>query len=552
MLLNISMVHAQKSFSVLISEIMSDPSPPVRLPEHEFVELVNTSGDSVNLAGWIWKVGSRETLLPHYQLAPSTCVLLLPRAAEGAFSVPAIYPDKWLTLPNDGQYLVLKTPDKRIMHFATYSPALFEDALQRNGGYSLELTSLANPCSPGVWKPSLESVGGSPGFIGQQSVLPISGQELLATSTGWIDRETALIRFSDFLHPDNQDGDLLITERGNRLSWQFFEDRCDQVIVSLLPHENQQLRMLDIGGLAYSCSGHPIQATQIRWGTPQLPDSGAILFSEVMFEPQQSEAEFVEIYNASDQVFDLDNLILAVADEQWIVTGFSDAPAGSYLFMPGDFAVLCKDLLWLKQEYRLEAKALLLSRSDFPSLTNDGGRLILYNQRHEVLDRAVFTPDAHYPRLESTRGVSLERIAFDAPGDIESSWFSAAAVSGFSTPAQPNSQWLPSDSVVESTVWLQHEVFAPGNAQLPNQAIIRFDFEKNGVQGELRVYTVSGELVTIAHPWALLPVSGLVTWDGLDENGQKMPPGIYLLVFNYRDPAGRRGRFKKAVALMTY
>ncbi len=61
---------------VVVSEIMADPSPPVRLPECEYLEITNRTGDSLFAGGWHLIAGSDSATLPSRWLQPGKIVIL--------------------------------------------------------------------------------------------------------------------------------------------------------------------------------------------------------------------------------------------------------------------------------------------------------------------------------------------------------------------------------------------------------------------------------------------------------------------------------------------
>src|SRR5579875_2070813 len=58
-----------KAYDVVIDEVMADPSPAVQLPNAEYVELKNTTGHSIQLAGWkISSTSTKSKAFPAYEL----------------------------------------------------------------------------------------------------------------------------------------------------------------------------------------------------------------------------------------------------------------------------------------------------------------------------------------------------------------------------------------------------------------------------------------------------------------------------------------------------
>ena len=70
-------IHSQNRFDLVITEIMADPSPPLALPNNEWIEIKNTSGQSVNLQGW--RLGDATGIsgaFPNYVLKADSFLIL--------------------------------------------------------------------------------------------------------------------------------------------------------------------------------------------------------------------------------------------------------------------------------------------------------------------------------------------------------------------------------------------------------------------------------------------------------------------------------------------
>ena len=141
--------------SIVINEVEINPTNGA-----EFVELYNNSEDSVQMHGWTWMVGEKSVHLTEAIISPWSCLVLVRSGDENLFACKTLGLTKWLSLRNSGQYLVLKDPSGQIVHFTSYSQGQYHDVLQRDGGWSLELSCLDKPCDPDSWQVSKEAHGG--------------------------------------------------------------------------------------------------------------------------------------------------------------------------------------------------------------------------------------------------------------------------------------------------------------------------------------------------------------------------------------------------------
>src|SRR5690606_1833493 len=82
------LLGATAGFSdVIITEIMADPTPVVRLPEEEYIEIYNRSEKAIDLKGMTFTAGSRTATLPDVQLASKEYAVLVPVAAVGLYTM---------------------------------------------------------------------------------------------------------------------------------------------------------------------------------------------------------------------------------------------------------------------------------------------------------------------------------------------------------------------------------------------------------------------------------------------------------------------------------
>ncbi len=542
------------SYSVLITEILFDPSPAVELPDFEFVELYNNSPDTIDLNAWQWQVGDRSVILPSCIIAPYQCIIICSATAESKFEVKKCIPPKWLTLTNSGQYLVLKNEQGTIIHFADYSPSMFNDALKRDGGWSLELTCLERPCDQESWQVSEQKEGGSPGYLIRDDCTVVPHTAFKAIRCGYISSSEVLVFFNRPFFPATQSSEIMFrVGPSSAPAWSFFNDRCDQVIVEL-PDQlaDHEILSMNISGDAFDCNGQKLEPASLFLGIPEEPDSGDIIISEILFDQDDTGLEFIELYNNSDRLFDLSQLIIATLDDTGFVKDFSRKGDLSFLLFPDHYAVICTDLIWFKKKYKDAPAGCVHIRKDMPVLSNYGGHIRLMDQNQQILDEAKYDPGWHNDRLSDTKGVSLERINNNTSGVSSSNWYSAAASSDYATPGCENSQRLYPGGEEKGKFTLMNELVTPDQDGFNDQAVIMLNMGEHGYMGRFEVRTPSGFLIRLVQDWDLLPSAGQLCWDGLDDYHHHVTPGIYILIVNYADSQGHKGRWKMACGVMNH
>jgi hypothetical protein len=269
-----------------------------------------------------------------------------------------------------------------------------------------------------------------------------------------------------------------------------------------------------------------------------------------MFDPQTGQTEYVEVFNCSERVIDLKYLILARADAEGAIRSFSIDQPLSYWLFPGGYAVFTGNEKLFNKAWPKADPDVAALRTDMISLTNEESKLVLMNRNQEILDVVAYSPDWHYPYLEDNKGVSLERIETGVSGTDRTNWFSSSAASGGSTPGSKNScsqkPLFNNDQTFSLITAIGQAVRSPD----PVQVAVSYRFGGTGWFMKLTIYDKDGIPVREIFPFGMAPVEGLVCWDGLDALQRLVADGIYLVVADYFHPSGKKGRWKRACAII--
>ncbi len=154
-----------------------------------------------------------------------------------------------------------------------------------------------------------------------------------------------------------------------------------------------------------------------------------IVINEIMVDPSPPntlpEAEFIEIFNASDQSVDLSGW--TVGDPKSTAT-LPAVDIGS-----GQFIVLCKE----GQESLFQPFGKVIGLANWPSLNNSGDQLILKTADSVIIDQVFYTDSFYRDPNKSKGGWSLEQInPFNLCPDGQNWQASESAAGG--TPGKEN------------------------------------------------------------------------------------------------------------------
>jgi hypothetical protein len=531
-------------YEVLITEIMADPSPPVALPEAEYLELYNRSGSLLQLEGWTLSDGGAPAVFPPCLLYPGERLLVCDPADTMLLSPygKVIGLAGFPALNNSGDHLVLRNASGSVIFQAAYSIDWYADAGKDEGGWSFELINPLAPCAGGEnWRASESPLGGTPGAENavwkpeedKAGPIPLSVFPEEATR--------AVVVFSESLdstaatRPENYS----IEPGPPVLNAIWSEENPVKVELEWATAlESGQRYTLSFDPALTDCQGNSLTAGyQLDFGLPEPPGPGDVVINEVLFQPEAGGAEFVELYNRSGKIINLGGLILANMQ----AAGGSMAPvAADRLLLPGEYVVFSKLPSDLLVRYPVAQEVRIVS-NDLPVLPDGGGNLTLYGQNPAgavvVLDAMDYNPDWHHPLLRETRGVSLERI--DPYGDSrsEANWHSAASAVGYATPTQENSQHLVLQEK-DTAFFLPLTVFSPDGDGEADFLVLQYQLAQSGYTASIRIFDAWGRLVSVLAQNELLGASGHFRWDGVDQNGNKARLGVYLLWIQWVHPSG--------------
>jgi hypothetical protein len=184
-----------------------------------------------------------------------------------------------------------------------------------------------------------------------------------------------------------------------------------------------------------------------------------------------------------------------------------------------------------------------------PSLNIDGDIVVLIDTGYTSIDRVVYSADWHFPLLDDTKGVSLERIDTERPTQEATNWHSAAETVGFATPTKQNSQYSPS-TADDGAVNLSNTIFSPDNDGIEDVVTINYTFDQPGYIANIAIYDSRGRLIRrLASNTLLGTEQGSFSWDGIQDDRSLALSGVYVIYVEVFNTSGTVKRCKKACVL---
>lgn len=545
-------------YDVVISEIMADPSPAVQLPGNEWIELCNTSNVAFNLQGW--RIGDATGIsgpMPAYLLKPDSMVIVCTGSAVAAMQVygPVISVTSFPSLDNDGDMLFLRSPQNRIIHSVAYSTIWYNNELKKEGGWTLEMIDIQNPCSgSNNWKASIDSKGGTPGQKNSAAAINADRESPQLLRAYAADSVTVMLLFDeplDSLKAVAITNYMISDGIGTPQSVTCTAPIFDRVTLRLNnPLQHNKVYIVSATSAITDCVGNALGAKRtVRVGLAVQADSLDVVINEVLFNPKPAGTDYVELYNRSNKIVDARQLHIANRNSTGLVSNIKPLSTDNYLLFPQDFMVVTENPSLVKAQYIAQNLDAFITMASMPSFNDDKGCVILLNGQGKIVDELAYDEKWHHPLIDNREGVSLERIDYHAPTQNAANWHSAATSVGYGTPTYKNSQYR-ADIQLKGTITVTPEICSPDNDGFDDFVTISYQFPEQGNVASITIFDAAGRPVRYLQRNALCGLQGNYRWDGLDDRTQLLPSGIYIVhtaVFNVQ---GKTRQFKNTVVLV--
>ncbi len=409
---------------VIFSEIMADPSPVVGLPEAEYLEVLNTSDRTLDLASLRLSNDTDTIRLSRYELASGASVALIDEGDEELFSGYNVLALEGLfSLDNAGELLVLSNIDDELVDSLTYSSDWYGDEVKEDGGYSLELIEALGACSnESNWSASDNSLGGTPGTV--NSLEPETHAP--AITSGTLLDNTIFLGFSEEMNEASIVSSAFSISNGLTLSSVTTTNTSTEVVFEGRPEEGQ-LFELSLTGLS-DCRGNAMADTTLTFVITAEPKVGDLFINEIMVDPSPvvglPEVEYIEIFNASDSIIDLRGLVLTKANAETTLDSY-------FLSSKAYIAIVDEGDLDMMSAFNV------IGVADLISFSNDEDSIVLKNAEDQIIDRVQYEDNWYGDPDRDDGGYSLELIDIESACSAPNNWGASTANAG-GTPGVAN------------------------------------------------------------------------------------------------------------------
>ncbi len=546
------------SGDLLITELMPDPSGAAGLPEAEYVEIFNSGNSYFNTEGWQITDGSTTGILPSDTLAPGDFRVYLSSANAALFTSALIPNVRGLSsfpgLNNDGDHIRLLDQNNFVLDEITYTTSLYQDEIKAGGGWSLERMDLQFKCSdPLNWKASNDVRGGSPGTTNSLSTTFIDSVVPMLEFCTLEDSIHVLLHFSET--PDVSTASIATNYRitngiGVPKLAETIEGNSTIIRLTLnSPIVAGTVYEISVDETFQDCPGNKIGAWRTaKIGRADVPSAGNIILNEILFNAVPDGYDFVEIWNISDKIIDVNDLKIANADPfNGVLETIYPVYEESRLIFPGEYLALTDGPNFIRNTYHSNDPRTIFF-CNLPSYTDEEGVVVLLDKSLKELDRFHYKQGFHFPLLNDVEGISLERISPFRISSDSTNWHSAAETAGFATPGMQNSQYQEG-SEAEENLRVDPELFSPDNDGEKDILNLYLKVTKPGFYTSISIFDRSGKLVCRPAINELAGITSAWSWDGFTEEKEAAPVGIYIIYVEMIHPDGEVIHLRKPCVL---
>lgn len=244
-----------------------------------------------------------------------------------------------------------------------------------------------------------------------------------------------------------------------------------------------------------------------------------LIINEIMSDPGSDNCEYFEL--------------LGMASDTINIGGWEAVINGKNIFKLSDFYhPLLKNEFYIvaadsniirKYPYLSSSKNLRIINTTSLGLTNSGGRITIKDLFGNIID------SANYPENKAGKNKSLEKISSSADPNLPASWNSCSDATG-GTPGKTNSI-LSINSYNNSSIDISPNPFSPDDDGFEDVTQINYKLKQQVNSIRVRIYDSRGRLLRTLVNNQVTGNSGSIVFNGLDDSGNALRIGIYIILF---------------------
>ncbi len=251
-------------------------------------------------------------------------------------------------------------------------------------------------------------------------------------------------------------------------------------------------------------------------------ERNTLVINEIMYNPEVGNGEYVEFYNLTSDSINIGGW--KFEDENKNVNRLNET---SFVIPPHEYFILCSDSSVIRKFDLYDYQFKNIPGTSSLGLVNTGELILLKDARGNVIDSVFYSDKWNNKNIASTKGKSLERINPNLNGNDPLNWSTSVNSLG-GTPGKPNS--IFTENLNQSaSVTVNPNPFSPDNDGFEDFAVINYNLTQPVAQVQIKIFDSKGRLVRTLLNNQASGSAGSVVFNGLDDDGQVLRMGIYII-----------------------
>lgn len=528
---------------ISIVELMADPSPSRGLPETEYIELINASNKKIPYIE-LYLADTKDTIaLKIEEWNAGENLLLCPKSFRNEFdtNIHLIPLTRWLSIDNISDTISLLTSQKNLIDRVSYHYKYLPKEKQE-GGYSFVKIPGTEKCKNiHSWQASIDEKGGSPGSKNTFSVDMLKTEMKVISSSIRADQHYEIILDEDV----DLSNDIIVSDVETKRVLPYELDNGKLIV--LAEHPIKEGSIYPISLQVKNCMNMYLDTILLLHARNSIATSD-LLISEILFNPKPGGDDFIEMYNMSENVINIEDLFIANSKDTISLSSAIDLSNPYKYVFPGEYRVLSTNTVNIESWYNVAKPEHLIFCESLPSMPDENGEISLLSADKILIDKLVYSDKMHFSWLSETEGRSLERKELRVLPEGSQNWASASDNIGLASPTGTNSQFSKSDDLHLQEAWLSNNVLNPqGN---PDENVLELNFNMKGetVFMNAKLFSLSGSFISEVMQGLSLKNSGKLTWDLAIDN-KLVPAGAYILSIECHTESGKYHQYKLPFAV---
>jgi len=246
-----------------------------------------------------------------------------------------------------------------------------------------------------------------------------------------------------------------------------------------------------------------------------------LVINEIMYNPGEGNSEFVEFYNNTSKNVNIGGW--KITDENGNENKLSNTsliiPAKNYFILAADSSV--------NSNYKLKDKFISILNISSLGLSNTGELILLKDFLGNDIDSVFYSSKWNNSNFTDTKNKSLERINPNINGNDKNNWSTSVSKVG-ATPGEQNSIFTEKLQT-QSHLSISPNPFSPDNDGFEDFTIISYNLAQAIAQVKVKIYNSKGRLVRTLDNNLSSGSSGSIIFNGLDDEGNPLRMGIYIV-----------------------